>query len=90
MYVFFDSKLSNSGAQPLTKYFHNTPMEPIFLGKGSLRKRVKALGNSAERACAANALEWEKSENWEKIQTRVTPIFCCHTYSNFGQHFQKK
>ena len=63
---------------------------PIRLGKGSLRERVKALGNSAERACAANALEWMKSENWEKRPLRVNPIFCCHAYSHFGQHFQKK
>ena len=62
---------------------------PIKLGKGSLRERVKALGNSPDRARCANPLEWMRSVNWEKTVPRVNPIFCCHAYSHFGQHFQK-
>jgi len=63
---------------------------PIKLGKGSLRARVKALGNSVVRACWAKSPEWMRSEICEKRVVRVNPIFCCHTYIHFEQQILKK
>ena len=62
---------------------------PIKLGKGSLRERVKALGNKACRASAANSVEQIRSVSWEKKELRVNPIFCCHSSSHFLQRFRK-
>lgn len=61
----------------------------IRLGKGSLRERVKALGNKACRASAANSVEQILSVSWEKKDLRVNPIFCCHSSSHFLQRFRK-
>jgi hypothetical protein len=61
----------------------------IKLGKGSLRERVKALGNKACRASAANSVEQIRSVSWEKKELRVNPIFCCHSSSHFLQRFRK-
>jgi hypothetical protein len=62
----------------------------IKLGKGSLRERVKALGNKACRASAANSAELTRSVSWEKKELRVNPIFCCHSSSHFLQRFRNK
>lgn len=61
----------------------------IRLDKGSLRERVKALGNKACRASAANSVEQILSANWVKKDLRVNPIFCCHGSSHFLQRFRK-
>ena len=61
----------------------------IKLGKGSLRERVKALGNKACRASAANSVEQILCVSWEKKDLRVNPIFCCHSSSHFLQRFRK-
>jgi hypothetical protein len=55
----------------------------IRLGKGSLRERVKAWGNKACRASAANSIEQIRSVSWEKKDLRVNPIFCCHSSNQF-------
>ena len=66
---------------------------PISRGSGSLRERVKALGNSKCRASAAKAGEWIRSVSWEKRLPRVNPIFCCHgdiaLLRKFVRNFQK-
>jgi hypothetical protein len=62
----------------------------IRLGKGSLRERVKALGNKKCRASPANSEEQIRSVSWEKKELRVNPIFCCHGSSHFLQRFRKK
>jgi hypothetical protein len=60
----------------------------IKRGRGSLRERVKAVGNKACRASAANSVEQIRSVSWEKKDLRVNPIFCCHSSSHFLQHFR--
>lgn len=59
----------------------------INFGKGSLRERVKALGNKACRASAANSVEQIRCVNWERKDLRVNPIFCCYGSSHFLQRF---
>lgn len=61
----------------------------IRLGKGSLRERVKALGNKECHASAANSVEQIFCVSWKKKNLRVSPIFCCHGGSNFLQHLRK-
>jgi hypothetical protein len=61
----------------------------IRLGRGSLRERVKALGNKACRASAANSGEQIRSVNSERKDLRVNPIFGCHSSSHFLQRFRK-
>ena len=61
----------------------------IRLGRGSLRERVKALGNKKCRASAVNSVEQIRSVSSEKKDLRVNPIFCCHSSSHSLQQFRK-